>query len=157
MRNAWLCCFRILQNPILKCCNVIDYDKQSSDQFSNIWAPYGQRMGFPGGTDDKESDACEDSNSVSELGRSPGLGNGYPLQCSCLENSLNRGAWQASRSLGHIVWHNWATKTATTATTTTTTMGSMCVFLRQKDLIFLAVVTLWLTFQHECQSSMDTV
>ena len=30
------------------------------------------------------------------LGRSPGEGNGYPLQYSCLENSMDRGAWQAT-------------------------------------------------------------
>ena len=30
------------------------------------------------------------------MGRSPGGGNGYPLQCSCLENSVDRGAWQAT-------------------------------------------------------------
>ena len=29
-------------------------------------------------------------------GRSPGEGNGNPLQCSCLENSMDRGAWQAT-------------------------------------------------------------
>ena len=33
--------------------------------------------------------------SVLELGRSPGEGNGNPLQYSCLENSMHRGAWQA--------------------------------------------------------------
>ena len=31
--------------------------------------------------------------SISGLGRSPGEGNGYPLNCSCLENSMDRGAW----------------------------------------------------------------
>ena len=30
------------------------------------------------------------------LGRSPGVGNGNPLQCSCLETYMNRGAWQAT-------------------------------------------------------------
>ena len=30
------------------------------------------------------------------LGRSPGEGNGYPLQYSCLENSTDRGAWRAT-------------------------------------------------------------
>ena len=30
------------------------------------------------------------------LGRSPGEGNGYPLQCSCLENLMDRGAWRAT-------------------------------------------------------------
>ena len=31
-----------------------------------------------------------------ELGRSPGKGNGNPLQCSCLGNPMDRGAWQAT-------------------------------------------------------------
>ena len=34
--------------------------------------------------------------SIPGLGRSPGEGNGYPLQYSCLENSIDRGAWQAT-------------------------------------------------------------
>ena len=34
--------------------------------------------------------------SIPGLGRSPGKGNGNPLQCSCLENSMDRGAWQAT-------------------------------------------------------------
>ena len=32
------------------------------------------------------------------LGSSPGEGNGYPLQYSCLENSMDRGAWKAAYS-----------------------------------------------------------
>ena len=36
---------------------------------------------------------------ISGLGRSPGEGNGYPLQYSCLENSMNRGAWWATVQL----------------------------------------------------------
>ena len=53
--------------------------------------------GFPGGSDVKES-ACNAGNpgSISGSGRSPGEGNIYPLQCSCLENSMDRGAWQAT-------------------------------------------------------------
>ena len=46
---------------------------------------------FPGGSDSKES-ACNVS-SISGLGRSPGEGNGYPLQYTCLENFMDRGAW----------------------------------------------------------------
>ena len=47
-------------------------------------------MGFPGGSDGKEF-ACNtgdtgDQGSIPELGRSPGEGNGNPLQYSCLEN-----------------------------------------------------------------------
>ena len=33
-------------------------------------------------------------------GRSPGEGNGHPLQSSCLENSMDRGAWRATQSMG---------------------------------------------------------
>ena len=51
---------------------------------------------FPGGSDSKES-ACNagDLGSISGSGRFPGEGNGYPLECSCLENPMDRGAWQA--------------------------------------------------------------
>ena len=49
--------------------------------------------GFPGASDSKESASnAEDPGSVPELERSPGEGNGYPLQYSCLENSMDRGA-----------------------------------------------------------------
>ena len=49
-------------------------------------------LGFP------EDSACNarDLGSTPESGRSPGEGNGYPLQYSCLENPMDRGAWLAS-------------------------------------------------------------
>ena len=49
---------------------------------------------FPDGSDGKES-ACraEDLGSILGSGRSPREGNGYPLQYSCLGNSMDRGAW----------------------------------------------------------------
>ena len=37
-----------------------------------------------------------DLGSIPELGRSPGEGNGNPLQFSCLENPMDRGAWQGT-------------------------------------------------------------
>ena len=37
-----------------------------------------------------------DADSISEWGRSPREGNGNPLQYSCLENSMNSGAWRAT-------------------------------------------------------------
>ena len=51
--------------------------------------------GFPGRSDNKES-ACNagDPGSIPGSGRSPGEGNGYPLQHSCLRNSMDRGPWQ---------------------------------------------------------------
>ena len=50
-------------------------------------------MGFPGGSDSKEP-ACNegDPGLIPGLGRSPGEGNGYLLQYSFLENSMDRGA-----------------------------------------------------------------
>ena len=51
--------------------------------------------GFPVGSDDKESACNGEPGSVPGLGRSPEEGNGYPLQDSCLENSMDRGAWRA--------------------------------------------------------------
>ena len=51
---------------------------------------------FPGGSDSKES-ACNvgDLGSISGSGRCPGEGNGNPLQCPCVENSMDREAWWA--------------------------------------------------------------
>ena len=53
--------------------------------------------GFPGGSEVKAS-ACNagDLGSIPELGRSPGEGNGNPLQYSCLENPTDGGAWWAT-------------------------------------------------------------
>ena len=39
---------------------------------------------------------ARDAVLIPRLGRSPGKGNGNPLQYSCLENSMDRGAWQAT-------------------------------------------------------------
>ena len=44
----------------------------------------------------KNPTANGDVGSIPGSGRSPGLGNGTPLQYSCLENSMDRGAWWAS-------------------------------------------------------------
>ena len=43
---------------------------------------------------------ARDMGSIPRLGRSPGEGNGNPLQYSCLENSMDRGAWWATKSMG---------------------------------------------------------
>ena len=62
-------------------------------------------MGFPGGSDVEES-ACSarDPGSILGSGRSPGEGNSNPLWSSCLENSMDRGAWQA---IVHGVTERW--------------------------------------------------
>ena len=53
-------------------------------------------MGFPDSSDGKESARnVGDRGSIPGSGRSLGEGNGNPLQSSCLENPMDRGAWQA--------------------------------------------------------------
>ena len=58
---------------------------------------YKAFKGFPGGLGGKES-ACNagDPGLIPGLGRSLGEGNGYPLQCSCLRNSMDRGTCWAT-------------------------------------------------------------
>ena len=73
---------------------------------------------FPGGTVIKNLPAnagdIEDASLIPGLGRSPGGGHGNPLQCSCLENPMDRGAWWATVhgvspwGTVHGVRHNWA-------------------------------------------------
>ena len=57
-------------------------------------------FGFPGGSVVKNSPAkaaaAGDSGSIPGLERSPGGGNGNPLQYSCLKNAMDRGAWRAT-------------------------------------------------------------
>ena len=54
---------------------------------------------FPGGSDSKESaHNVGDTNLIPGLGRSSGERNGYQLQYSCLENSMDSGAWQSTGS-----------------------------------------------------------
>ena len=70
------------------------------------------KEGFPGGSDGTES-ACNagDLGSIPGLGRSTGEGNGYPLQYSCLENPMDRGARQAIvHGVAKRVRHDLATK-----------------------------------------------
>ena len=63
----------------------------------NIQAHHPFKQDFPCSSLDKES-VCNagDLGSIPGLGRSPGGGHGTPLQCSCLENLMDRGAWQAT-------------------------------------------------------------
>ena len=58
-------------------------------------------VSFPGGSDGKES-ACYagDKGSIPELKGASGEGNGNPLQYSCLENSMDKGAWWATSLWG---------------------------------------------------------
>ena len=74
--------------------SLFSIDTSKQDKYIHIY-----NMGFPCGVSGKES-TCQcrrhrRHSSIPGLGRSPEEGNGNPLQCYCLENSLDRGAWQA--------------------------------------------------------------
>ena len=61
--------------------------------------------GFPHSSINKEfAYNAGDLGSIPGLGRSPGEGNGHPLQSSCLENSMDREAWQV---IVHRVTKSW--------------------------------------------------
>ena len=68
------------------------------------------KKGFPAGAEVKAS-ACNvgDLASIPGSGRSPGEGNGNPLQYSCLENPMDGGAWWARVHRSQRVEHNWVT------------------------------------------------
>ena len=70
-----------------------------AEHYSWVSVTFTERHHFPGGSDSKESAPnAGDPGSIPGLGRSPGEGLGNqptPLQFSCLENSIDRGAWQA--------------------------------------------------------------
>ena len=75
-----------------------DVFKKIRDNKGTFHAKMGtikDRMGnFPGGSDGKASTLNEgDLGSIPGSGRSPGEGNGNPLQYSCLENPMDEGAW----------------------------------------------------------------
>ena len=68
-------------------------------------------FGFPGGSVVKIPPASAgDAGSIPGLGRSPGEGNGHPLQFSCLGNPMDRGAWWAAVMGSQRVRHGWVTK-----------------------------------------------
>ena len=65
--------------------------------YHSLGSNYEIFTGFPGGTSGKEpavsAGDIRDAGSVPGSGRSPGEGNGYHLQYSCLERSMDRGVW----------------------------------------------------------------
>ena len=76
-------------------CNLILPQRTSLSSKSKTKTTKDYHMSFPGGSDGEEY-ACNagDSGLIPGSERSPGEGNGNPLQYSCLENPMDRGAWQ---------------------------------------------------------------
>ena len=80
---------------------------------SQTWLS-GFYLDLPCSSEGKESAFnAGDPGSIPELGRSPGEGNGNSLQHSCLENPIDRGAWQAKSVVSHRVRHDWVTNATT--------------------------------------------
>ena len=77
----------------------LEYSKQSWKNMGilDVWDCLETQWGFPSGSEGKES-ACNvrDPGLILESGRSLEEGNGNPLQYSCLENPIDRGAWRAT-------------------------------------------------------------
>ena len=64
----------------------------------------------PGGSDSQEpAFSAGDAGSVPPSGRLPGEGDGCPLQCSCLEGSMDRGAWWATWGCKELDMTEWLT------------------------------------------------
>ena len=104
-----------LEEKITTCFSIlaqkIPWTEEPGKRVGHDWAIFiilSSFWGFPGGSDGKEF-ACNagDPSSIFGSGRSPGEGNGYPLQYSCLENSMN-----GLQSMGlQRVRHDWVTNT----------------------------------------------
>ena len=89
---------------------------------------YYQLVGFLGGSDGKES-ACNtgEASSIPGWGRSPGGGNGNPLQYSCQENPMDRGALWATVHRITKSW-TWLSNWALSAKTSTNIRDSVEAF-----------------------------
>ena len=98
----WNCCKRnVLTTPHLIDIWLTGFSWHFLHLLQSITFFYTFRRGFPGGQDgDGKESACNagDPGLIPGLRRSPGEGNGNPLQYSCLENSKDRGARRATYS-----------------------------------------------------------
>ena len=91
---------RVIGCDLQSLCDSNSPEHRQCSEFSLGWQQVGIYEAFtdnfPGGSDGKASAYnAGDPGSVPGSGRSPGEGNGSPLQYSCLENPQDRGAWQA--------------------------------------------------------------
>ena len=83
----------ILTDMIFHCSFDLHFSISNTEHlFMCLWAI----LEFPDRSVGKESACNMDPDSIPGLGRSPGEGNSYPLQYSCLENFMDRGDWQAT-------------------------------------------------------------
>ena len=96
-----LMCQLIRALPVALCLCLISPTKLSASAFTrspgHCFRSHSHPRGFSGVSDSKESSHnARDLGLIPESGKSPGEGNGNPLQYSCLENPMDRGAWRAT-------------------------------------------------------------
>ena len=94
--------------------SALSHVKQNSSSGHDIWDAT-EDLSLPWWLSSKES-TCDagDSGSIPGSGRSPGAGHGNPLQYSCLENSMDRGAWRATVDGVAKSWTRLSNETTTT-------------------------------------------
>ena len=113
--NAWNIVCVAIELVLLACCNLNVFLWLNSPKYicRHKLGPLLNwsvvlNMGFPGSSVVNSLPAVQepqkDAGSISGLGRSPGGRHGNPLQYSCLENPMDRGAWQATV---HRVAKSW--------------------------------------------------
>ena len=89
--------------------NCLGYKgKQRRSYPSPIWLVVTLLMGLLRWLSGKESTSTGDIDSIPGLGRSPGEGNGNPLQHSCLGNPMDRETWQLQSIGSQRTGHSWA-------------------------------------------------
>ena len=78
----------------------LEIERQREDLFHHskgkYFSPFKVSRWHSGKESPANTEDSRDTGSILESGRSPGVGNGNPLQYSCQKNSMDRGAWQAS-------------------------------------------------------------
>ena len=102
-------------------------------QVTRVGGSYGQIRRVPGGSEVKAS-ACNagDLGWIPKSGRSPGEGNGNPLQYSCLENPMDGGAWWATV---HRVAKSWTRLSNFTHSLTHSNQGYIIQLLCERELL----------------------
>ena len=110
-------------------------------------------LGFPGGSDDKEFTCSSgDPDSIPGSRRSPGEENGNSLQYSCLENTIDRGAWWATvyGVMTELLTHTFVTIGLSTITWYSSMVNKKLNFLYA----FLSKLKLFLQLARSCDCSL---
>ena len=111
-KHEWCrCCFKGTFRKLACGINTLFYKMTANYTSYHNKAPINYFAGFPGGSVVKNLPAMQETQEMwvqsPGLRRSPGGGHGNPLQSSCLESPLDRGAWRATVHGSQRVGHDW--------------------------------------------------